>query len=64
MIKAWTLACQIITTLEDNDKKEINSMIEELVVKPQALDQSKRVKLKHSRSLLSELDTSSKVRTP
>ena len=40
----------------------MNSVIEVLVVKPQALDQSNRIKVKPSRSCLPELDTSSKVR--
>ena len=44
MHKVWTLEHQIITSSKSKDKKEINSVTFVLVVKPQALDQSKRVR--------------------
>ena len=49
MHKIWTLTHQGYTSWESKYKDEMNSEIEVLVVKPQALDQSKRVRIKPSR---------------
>ena len=59
--KVWTLTHQEITSWEIRDRDEKNSVIEMLVVRPQALDQSKRVKANPSRIWLSDQDTFSKV---
>ena len=59
--KVWTLTHQEITSWEIRDRDEKNSVIEMLVVRPQALDQSKRVEVKPSRIWLSDRDTFSKV---
>ena len=64
MHKVWTLEHQIITSSQSKDNEEINSITFVLVVKPQALDQSKRVRAKQYKSWLSELVTSSNVRRP
>ena len=52
--KACTLEHQKVTTSWEEDREEIKSTTFELEGKPQALDQSKRVKAKQSRSWLSE----------
>ena len=59
--KVWTLTHQEITSWEIRDRDEKNSVIEMLVVRPQVLDQSKRVKANPSRIWLSDQDTFSKV---
>ena len=61
-IKACTIEHYRIMSLWKKDKEEIKSVTFELEAKPQALDQSKRLEAKQSRSWQSVLDTSSNVR--
>ena len=62
MHKIWTLTHQRYTSIRDKSNKDMKTKIEVLVVKPQTLDESKKVWIKPFRSWLSNRETPSKVR--